>query len=112
MNTFFIFYTTPYGNIHTQGLVWLQWAAEGNETERVNGFVRTQKDRGACVSMFRSDTLKRLKFNWSTSLGAGLSTNAQRPTNLFDGYLPTRAMADQKASIVKKIQIVRITLLL
>lgn len=66
-------------------------AVEGSETERVNRVCAHTKRQGPMCQHVSLGPLKRLKFNWSTSLGAGLSTNAQRPTSPFDGYLPTCA---------------------
>lgn len=63
-------------------------AVGGDETERVNRACVLTKRQGRMCQQVSIGPLKRLKFNWSTSLGAGRPKyKCPATSNRFDSYL-------------------------
>lgn len=64
-NGLFVQHFMVYNNIAlaSQGLVWLEWATEGNQIERVNPVCAHTKRQGRMCQQVSLGPLKRLKFN-------------------------------------------------
>lgn len=76
----------PQAHRQTWTVFYLQLG--GDETERVNRACVLTKRQGHMCQQVSIGPLKRLKFNWSTSLGAGRPKyKCPATSNRFDSYL-------------------------